>query len=133
MNWNPVLFLTLRSIADGPVGTSLNKIEFSDTPAVMKSSYAWPAQSPRRHAPSHLTSFPLQIIFGTQSGTIWVLNSNSAPTAPKSLPVWALVLICISCFIGGVIVSAVVVCISKRRAASVDQMKKPLLSHHDAL
>jgi hypothetical protein len=114
--------------ADGPVGTSLNKIEFSDSSAVI-SPYCL---LNRPSAMLCVTLFP-QIIFGTQSGTIWVLNSNSASSPAKSLPVWALVLICISCFIGGVIVSAVVVCISKRRAASVDQMKKPLLSHHDAL
>ena len=81
----------------------------------------------------------VQIVFGTQSGTIWVLDSASSvdgisDTTDDSTPIWAWVLICISCFFGGVLLSAMVVHISgKLSAKNVDSMKKPLLSHHDAL
>ena len=81
----------------------------------------------------------VQIVFGTQSGTIWVLDSASSvdgisDTTDDNTPIWAWVLICISCFFGGVLLSAMVVYISgKLSAKNVDSMKKPLLSHHDAL
>jgi hypothetical protein len=77
-----------------------------------------------------------QIIFGTASGTIWVLDASSYVTASSDVgtPIWVWVIICISCFLGGVVISAMVVCISRRlRPSSADSMKKPLLSHHDAL
>jgi hypothetical protein len=83
-----------------------------------------------------------QIVFGTDAGTIWVLDTtyNVAPDSDcsgvlvDSTPVWAWVIICISCFFGGVVLSAMAVWISRRLAkASADTMKKPLLSHHDAL